>query len=254
MLASIVCDKGDTSSNLARHSQVLDQAASEGCELAVFPEFSLTGAVNPRQHPDHTIKLDNRAVKQLIDASARAGVAVVFGLAERRGNEFFITQAYAAGGHLVGVQRKRHLGEGEEGFSVGVDTAIFDYGAARFGLIICAESGVDFTWDRSAPAGEVMRSLPDWKPDTLIVDIPIDTRVEPVRWAIRVMIVDDAGRALLVQFSDDLSGQRWWVPPGGGIEPGKDDLTCAQRELSEELGRDDLKVGPLIGHRGHRSC
>lgn len=101
-----------------------------------------------------------------------------------------------------------------------------------------------------APTGEVVERLPDWRPGTLVVDVPIGVDVEPVRWSIRVLVIDDAGRTLLAQFGDDQTGLRWWVPPGGGIEPGEHDLATAKRELFEELGRDDLEVGPLLGRRG----
>jgi 8-oxo-dGTP pyrophosphatase MutT (NUDIX family) len=101
-----------------------------------------------------------------------------------------------------------------------------------------------------APDGDVVARLPDWKPGTLVVDIPVSTDVQPVRWSIRVLVIDESGRALLAEFGDDQTGRRWWVPPGGGIEEGEDDLTCARRELLEEVGRDDLEVGVAIGHRG----
>jgi 8-oxo-dGTP pyrophosphatase MutT (NUDIX family) len=200
---------------------------------------------------------------------------------------------------------------------------LFTYGAAQFGAIICAESGVDFTWDASAaagasvlflcsapglyerrtdeaswrsgfewwegnglaharrqaqrlglwvamttqagatvdedfpgiaaliaPNGEIVERLPDWRPGTLVVDIPVTTDVEPIRWAVRVLVIDEEGRTLLTQFGDEVSGRRWWAPPGGGIEAQEDDLACARRELLEELGRDDLIVGECVGRRG----
>ena len=51
------------------------------------------------------------------------------------------------------MQRKRHLGEDEEGFSTASDTCPLELGAARFASIICAESTVDHTWDASAATG-----------------------------------------------------------------------------------------------------
>lgn len=101
-----------------------------------------------------------------------------------------------------------------------------------------------------SPEGDVVDRLPDWAPGTLVVDIPVTVDVEPVRRAIRILVVDTEGRTLLVEFGDDISGRRWWVPPGGGIEAGEDDVACAKRELLEELARDDLEVGPSIGVRG----
>jgi len=150
LLASITCEKGDLASNLARHAEALTEARLAACDLAVFPEFSLTGSVDPSGHPDRAIRLDDAVVRRLVEAADEAGVGALFGLAEERKGEFFITQAYAVGGRIAGVQRKRHLAEDEQGFAVGTNTAVFEYGAARFGVIICAEAGRDFTWDATA--------------------------------------------------------------------------------------------------------
>jgi len=54
----------------------------------------------------------------------------------------------------------------------------------------------------------------------------------------------------LVKFSSD-SGHSWWVAPGGGLEGSEDHLSAARRELREELGRDDISIGPVIGRRAH---
>jgi predicted amidohydrolase len=259
----------------------------------------------------------------MVAATGRTGVPALFGIEERDGDDFFITQVYAWNGRIFGVQRKRHLGEGEQAHSVGEESTLFELGSLRFGVVICAESGVDFTWDASAnagadivffpsapglygrrtdeaswqtgfdwwdsrglgdaraqaarcglwvamstqagsasdedfpgiaavvsPDGVVVDRLPDWRPGLLITDIPLSIDIEPVRWAVRIVVINGDGRTLLAQFVDDDTGRAWWVPPGGGIEPGEDDLAAARRELFEELGRDDLVIGEPIGHRG----
>jgi len=65
----------------------------------------------------------------------------------------YITQAYACQGRLAGVYRKRHLGEGEEGYARGTQPALFQLGALRFGIAICAEGGVDYPFDEPAASG-----------------------------------------------------------------------------------------------------
>ena len=248
LLASIVCEKGDIEGNLSRHVDLLTEAWRTGCDLAVFPEFSLTGSVDPVAHPERAITLDHPAIERLAAATHTSAVGAVFGFAEVREGAFFITQGYAVAGQLVGVQRKRKLGDDERGFSVGTDTAVFEYGAARFGTVICAEAHTEFVWDATAatgaplalvcsapglyerrtteeawrngfewweghglgdarrqaerlglwvamatqagatvdedfpgiaaliaPTGEVVERLPDWRPGTLIVDVPVAT-------------------------------------------------------------------------------
>jgi 8-oxo-dGTP pyrophosphatase MutT (NUDIX family) len=85
----------------------------------------------------------------------------------------------------------------------------------------------------------------------LTVEVPVDVIVHPVREAVRCLVVDDAGRALLVRFADDETGATWWTPPGGGLDPGEDHLAAANRELREELDRDGFAIGPWIGRRTH---
>ena len=153
LLTAVACQPRDAAANLAMHVDLLGRAAEDGCSLVVFPEFSLTGSVDPQRHPDDAVAMDAPEVAALVEAAGDLGVAAVFGLGERGGAEFFITQAVAAGGRLVGVQRKRHLGEGELGYSTGSDTFVFDLQARRLGIVICAEAHVDWTWDATVRAG-----------------------------------------------------------------------------------------------------
>jgi predicted amidohydrolase len=324
LLAAMHAAKGQVDANLERHLEALEQARSAGCDIAVFPEFSLTGSVDPGRHPQRTLPVDADPVRALVAATQRTGVAALFGIAERADARFHITQLFAHGGRLGGRYRKRHLGAGEQAYEPGTQRAVFEFGSVRFGVAICAEGGVDFPWTQAAgagasvmffcsapgldgrrtdqvgwrdghnwwvacglgdavrhaarlglwvamatqagstededfpglaalvtPDGEVAARLPDWRPGTLTVDIPVDVVAEPVREAVRALIVDHTARALLVRFADDETGATWWCPPGGGLEPGEDHLAAVRRELREELGRDDLAIGPWIGRRTH---
>lgn len=326
LLAALTAPKGDLAGNLGRHVELLERAQSRRCDLAVFPEFSLTGSVDPLRHPQHALAVDAEPVRQLAAATHRTGVGAVFGIAERAGDGgFFITQLYACGGRLLGAYRKRHLGEDEAAaYRTGTADGVFRFGAARFGIAICAEGEVDLPWRSAAtagaavvffcaapgltgrrtdpdgwraghawweqqglgdairharrhrlwvavatqagstqdedfpglaalvsPDGEVTHRLPDWRPGELVVDLPVEVVVQPVRQAARALVVDDAGRTLLVRFADPEAGTNWWCPPGGGLADGEDHLTAVRRELREELGRDRFSFGPWIGRRTH---
>jgi predicted amidohydrolase len=153
LLAAVTCEKSALDANLALHLELMTQAADAGCSLAVFPEFSLTGSVDPARAPNGAITIDHPAVAALSAATRDLGVAAVFGLSERSGGRFFITQAVAGEGRLIGVQRKRHLGEGEATYSTSADALVFELRSHHIGIIICAEAGVDFTWDATRDAG-----------------------------------------------------------------------------------------------------
>lgn len=81
-----------------------------------------------------------------------------------------------------------------------------------------------------------------------------DLRPVRRRSTVRVLLLDDADRLLL--FHDSDAGLdpvvTWWMTPGGGIDPGEDDVTAVLRELAEETGLavDPAAVqGPLATRR-----
>jgi predicted amidohydrolase len=248
LLAAICCQKGDWRGNLAAHESILKQARGEGCHLAVFPEMSLSGYIDPAAHPEQLLSLQTQPVQEMAKLTRQHGVAAVFGISERGADGTpSITQVYARDGQLVGTYRKRHLGEGEEAYTPGTEQATFTSGNLTFGIAICAEGGVDYPFDEPAgqgaqviffcaapglygrrtdeeswrqglrwwesagladarrhavrtgtwvalttqagstvdedfpglaalvaPTGEVAARLPDWRPGTLIVELPIE--------------------------------------------------------------------------------
>lgn len=133
LLAAIRCEKGDIAANLASHLRLLAEARQGGCDFALFPEMSLTGSVDPAAHPARLIRVDHPAVAALARATGGTGVGACFGVAERSaGGSPYITQVFAAGGRVVGAQRKRHLGEGEGAFTAGHGTQVFEHAGLRF--------------------------------------------------------------------------------------------------------------------------
>jgi double-stranded uracil-DNA glycosylase len=71
----------------------------------------------------------------------------------------------------------------------------------------------------------------------------------PLREAVRAVVLDPAGRTLLVRF--DWPEKSVWASPGGGIEAGERDEAAVARELAEELGLDRYELGPLVWCRTH---
>jgi 8-oxo-dGTP pyrophosphatase MutT (NUDIX family) len=65
------------------------------------------------------------------------------------------------------------------------------------------------------------------------------------------VLVDAEGAVFLMRVIEPVSQTRWWVTPGGGIDPGEDHLTALCREVSEELGHElpADQVGPVLWHR-----
>lgn len=74
--------------------------------------------------------------------------------------------------------------------------------------------------------------------------------MKPVaRDAVRALVVDPDQRVLLVRFVHPKTGEEFWATPGGGLDPGEDLETGLRRELREEVGLEDVELGPVVWTR-----
>ncbi|MEM0907426.1 MAG: N-carbamoyl-D-amino-acid hydrolase [Pseudomonadota bacterium] len=103
---------------VARMIALLDEAASRGADLVVYPELALT-TFFPRWYMTDAAEIDawferempNPATQPLFDAAAQKGVAISFGYAEQTpdGHHFNTSILTDKTGAIVGKYRKVHL-------------------------------------------------------------------------------------------------------------------------------------------------
>ncbi len=151
-LAQINTKLGQVEANLEKHLKFIDAAKTEGADIVVFPELSLTGyvlqdlATTVAIHPENPTEV----FKTLMNASQ--DIDIIFGFVEEdERNRFFISSAYVSAGKIVHIHRKVYLptyGLFDEGrfFAWGDDIRAFDTKFGRVGMLICE----DF-WHASPP-------------------------------------------------------------------------------------------------------
>jgi 8-oxo-dGTP pyrophosphatase MutT (NUDIX family) len=76
------------------------------------------------------------------------------------------------------------------------------------------------------------------------------------RQSARAILLDEAGRVLLIECEDPVALdprrpdiRRYWVTPGGGVEPGETAQSALRRELREELGLSSVRIERLAATR-----
>lgn len=159
-LAQIAPKLGDPKANLSSHLEVARQARKGGAGLVVFPELSLTGYLLHDQVPEVALRLDDRKLKPLLDASK--DLDLLFGCVEEAdGHRYHNAAVYLSKGRIAHVHRKIYLptyGMFEEGrdFAAGDRIRAFDAPFGRAGTLICEDAWHPSTaWLLSLEGAEV---------------------------------------------------------------------------------------------------
>ena len=144
-LAQINTCLGRVDLNLEKHLALAAEAHSNGADLLVFPELSLTGYVlqDLASAVAHRPTDDDPVFKPLLEASRKLDMVVGF-VEEDLRNRFYISAAYLSGGKVVHVHHKVYLptyGLFDEGrfFAWGDSVRAFDTRFGRVGMLICED-------------------------------------------------------------------------------------------------------------------
>ena len=70
------------------------------------------------------------------------------------------------------------------------------------------------------------------------------------RHAARAFVLDGERRVLLLRWQHPLTGEVWWITPGGRIDEGENAPAAIRRELVEEIGL-DVDPGRVVWTREH---
>lgn len=71
------------------------------------------------------------------------------------------------------------------------------------------------------------------------------------RLAVKLLLLDEDDRLLLIHARDPQAHNDCWYPVGGGVEPGESLQEAAAREAHEETGLLSLPPGQQVWHRDH---
>ncbi len=150
----------DVDANVQRGLEALEEAATHGADLVVYPELAFTPFYPQHRAPadplDLAEPLTGPTVTQFQDAARRLGVVVVLNLYERAGTLAYDTSPVIdADGTLLGKTRMMHItdyeGFYEQDYYAPGDTGapVYETSVGRIGVAIC--------YDRHYP--EYLRAL-----------------------------------------------------------------------------------------------
>ncbi|KRE24382.1 hypothetical protein ASE66_03880 [Bosea sp. Root483D1] len=107
-VAQILCEPADLTANLAAHLDAIAKARSQGVELLLFPELSLTDYLAAPDCAALALLQDADLLARLAEASE--GITVSAGFIERgEQGRFFNSQGLFRNGELLAIHRKLNL-------------------------------------------------------------------------------------------------------------------------------------------------
>jgi NAD+ synthase (glutamine-hydrolysing) len=232
---------GDLDGNVERILQMLREAESAGCDLAVFPELAIPG------YPPEDLLLktgfvaaNRRALDAVAEATTTCAAAVGFVDA---GRDLHNAAAICAGGEVLGVYRKRHLPnyavfDEARYFAPGHGSfTLFDVAGVRTGVSVCEDS-----WNPLGPIAEQATGGAE-----LILNLNASPfyagRLEERDRMLRTRAAD---AAVTIVYVNQVGGQDELVFDGGSMVLGSDGSVLARMpQFTEAVAVVDVEVEPV---------
>jgi len=224
---------GQVHENLERILMKLDEAASSGARLAVFPECALSGYGfgSRNEGLQHAVTIDGPEVRKVAHLTARTRCGCIFGFLERDGERLYNACVLVGPGGVVGTYRKVHLPY--LGIDMFVDPgdrpfAVCELEGLRIGMHICYDGAFPETARVLTLLGADLLVLPtNWPTHTeCIAEHMVPTRA--MENTVYVMAVNRVG----VESGFRFIGQSSIADPVGTI------LTRAGAEAEETIYAD----------------
>jgi predicted amidohydrolase len=157
-------EKGAVDNNLAEIAGIIRRADGKGVDILGLPEASVTGYHDPRRYSQAVISADGPEVNALLRMTRKRKPLVLAGIIEKNPNgKPFTTQIIARDGRLIDIYRKQKVDEdngsngsdyhGDEWFTAGNETRVFDYDGLKYGMAICADIGNEAIFEEYARQG-----------------------------------------------------------------------------------------------------
>lgn len=169
-VVSLCSRRGQNQENLARIVRYGEEAASRGCRLVLFPEFSVCGpwvTYDPDARLEDLVRqaepIPGPTTEYLAEQARRLRIAFSVGMAEAGlMSKPFNTQVVVDGSGVVHRQRKLQPTVSEVEFfrGGGDDAAPFTLEGTRFGTVICADGGSAALHQRLREQGARVLLLP----------------------------------------------------------------------------------------------
>ncbi len=252
----------DPVANVARASRLVREAViRHGAELVVLPECTLTGYAMPEKGVRTAADLHALAepvpgpsVGRFAELARELGVYIVWGLPERRGDQYFNSAVLISPkGEVVGTYSKVHINRIEVGWGIGWTNGERFYvwpcrvGNARFNL------GIMICYDREVP--EAARCLTVLGADVIVIPQATScTCVLPIhREQLRIRAYENEVFVAMANWAGpEFKGHSMIIHPSGEVMKlgGKDEeILSAALDLS---GLQKLRENGLYGRHSRR--
>ena len=244
----LTVDDLDPASNLAAVESRI-RGLPGAVDIAVFPEYALTGFVPDGRVADAALRIDGERIGRLHGIAAEESTAVAVGFVDSAGDELYNTTAYLAPDGDLTTYRKRHLwGREAEVLTAGDELVTVETPVGTAGILTCYD--LNFVRDSA--------DLVDCGTDALFVGgawpaaysenwrLLLRARaLDGVRWVVgagrtgRPAVSDGGGRSESDAATDAVAyaGRSLVVRPDGGIHAS---LDRREDDLLAELDPDTL--------------